>query len=131
MTPMALPVFGGMLVALISIFVVPTCYCAIKQAKWKLGMPDQDFGTSGGMTRGKEQLEWADRGASDNPLASPQRRVKRTGPRLLSRVTITAAARVLKNWTQTGTFRQPARDAAVTADAPAKPVGARNTGDSA
>lgn len=43
MTPMALPVFGGMLVALISIFVVPTCYCAIKQAKWKLGMADEDF----------------------------------------------------------------------------------------
>ncbi len=43
MTPMALPVFGGMLVALISIFVVPTCYCAIKQTKWKLGLPDPDF----------------------------------------------------------------------------------------
>ena len=43
MTPMALPVFGGMLVALISIFVVPTCYCAIKQARWKLGFPDPDF----------------------------------------------------------------------------------------
>lgn len=43
MTPMALPVFGGMLVALISIFVVPTCYCALKQAKWKLGLPDSDF----------------------------------------------------------------------------------------
>lgn len=43
MTPMALPVFGGMLVALISIFVVPTCYCAIKQAKWKLGLADSDF----------------------------------------------------------------------------------------
>ncbi|MBU0716813.1 MAG: efflux RND transporter permease subunit, partial [Planctomycetes bacterium] len=43
MTPMALPVFGGMLIALISILVVPTCYCAIKQAKWKLGLPDADF----------------------------------------------------------------------------------------
>lgn len=43
MTPMALPVFGGMLVALITIVVVPTCYCAIKQAKWKLNLPDADF----------------------------------------------------------------------------------------
>ncbi len=43
MTPMALPVFGGMFVALVTILVVPTCYCAIKQAKWKLGLPDQDF----------------------------------------------------------------------------------------
>jgi len=43
MTPMALPVFGGMVVAVISIFVVPTCYCAIKQTKWRLGIPDRDF----------------------------------------------------------------------------------------
>jgi Cu(I)/Ag(I) efflux system membrane protein CusA/SilA len=43
MTPMALPVFGGMVVAMITILVVPTCYCTIKQAKWRLGLPDQDF----------------------------------------------------------------------------------------
>jgi Cu(I)/Ag(I) efflux system membrane protein CusA/SilA len=43
MTPMALPVFGGMAVALITILVVPTCYCAIKQWKWKMGLPDRDF----------------------------------------------------------------------------------------
>jgi len=43
MTPMALPVFGGMVVALVTILVVPTCYCAIKQAKWRLGIADQDF----------------------------------------------------------------------------------------
>ncbi len=43
MTPMALPVFGGMTVALITILVVPTCYCGIKQLKWKLGLPDDDF----------------------------------------------------------------------------------------
>jgi len=43
MTPMALPVFGGMIVAIITILVVPTCYCAIKQLKWKLGIPDSDF----------------------------------------------------------------------------------------
>jgi Cu(I)/Ag(I) efflux system membrane protein CusA/SilA len=43
MTPMALPVFGGMFVAMVTIFVVPTCYCAIKQVKWKLGLADPDF----------------------------------------------------------------------------------------
>jgi Cu(I)/Ag(I) efflux system membrane protein CusA/SilA len=43
MTPMALPVFGGMFVALVTILVVPTCYCAIKQAKWTLNLPDTDF----------------------------------------------------------------------------------------
>lgn len=43
MTPMALPVFGGMFVAIITIFVVPTCYCGIKQLKWRLNLPDTDF----------------------------------------------------------------------------------------
>ena len=43
MVPMAIPVFGGMVLALISIFVVPTCYCGLKQMKWRLGWPDQDF----------------------------------------------------------------------------------------
>ena len=43
MVPMAIPVFGGMVFALISIFVVPACYCGIKQVKWRLGWPDDDF----------------------------------------------------------------------------------------
>jgi len=43
MVPMAIPVFGGMLVALVSLFVVPACYCGLKQLRWKLGWPDQDF----------------------------------------------------------------------------------------
>ena len=43
MVPMAIPVFGGMLVVLISLFVVPTCYCGLKQLKWRLGLPDADF----------------------------------------------------------------------------------------
>ena len=34
MVPMAIPVFGGMLVALITLFVVPVLYCAI--AQWQL-----------------------------------------------------------------------------------------------
>ena len=43
MTPMAIPVFGGMAVVLVSLFVVPTCYCGLKQLKWRLGLPDPDF----------------------------------------------------------------------------------------
>ncbi len=43
MAPMALPVFGGMVVVLVSLFVVPTCYCGLKQLKWRLGLPDADF----------------------------------------------------------------------------------------
>ncbi|GAG16462.1 unnamed protein product, partial [marine sediment metagenome] len=45
MVPMAIPVFGGMAVALIVIFVVPACYCGIKQMKWRLGLSDTDFTT--------------------------------------------------------------------------------------
>jgi len=43
MVPMALPLFGGMAVEVITLFVVPTCFCGIKQLKWRLGLPDQDF----------------------------------------------------------------------------------------
>ncbi len=43
MVPMAIPVFGGMVLALVSIFVVPTCYCGLKQLKWRLGLSDTDF----------------------------------------------------------------------------------------
>jgi Cu(I)/Ag(I) efflux system membrane protein CusA/SilA len=43
MTPMAIPVFGGMAVVLVSLFVVPTCYCGLKQLKWRLGLRDSDF----------------------------------------------------------------------------------------
>jgi len=43
MVPMAIPVFGGMVLAFVSIFVVPTCYCGIKQLEWRLGWSDRDF----------------------------------------------------------------------------------------
>ncbi len=43
MVPMAIPVFGGMTLALITLFVVPTCYCGLKQLKWRWGLPDADF----------------------------------------------------------------------------------------
>jgi Cu(I)/Ag(I) efflux system membrane protein CusA/SilA len=38
MVPMAIPSFGGMLVVLISIFVVPILYCTVKEFKLRAGM---------------------------------------------------------------------------------------------
>ncbi len=37
MVPMAIPSFGGMLVVLVSVFVVPVLYCWIKEAKFRWG----------------------------------------------------------------------------------------------
>lgn len=37
MVPMAMPSFGGMLVVLVSIFVVPVLYCAIKEFQFRAG----------------------------------------------------------------------------------------------
>jgi len=35
MVPMAIPSFGGMLVVLVSIFLVPILYCAVAELKFK------------------------------------------------------------------------------------------------
>ena len=35
MIPMSLPSVGGMLFALVTLFVVPVCYCGIKEIVWK------------------------------------------------------------------------------------------------
>jgi len=40
MVPMAIPSFGGMLVVLVSLFVVPVLYCAIKEFKLRVGIGD-------------------------------------------------------------------------------------------
>ena len=37
MQPMAIPSVGGMSVALITLFVIPCCYCLVKEWRWKLG----------------------------------------------------------------------------------------------
>lgn len=37
MVPMAIPSFSGMLMAMLTIFVVPTLYCAVKELKLKMG----------------------------------------------------------------------------------------------
>ena len=46
MVPMAIPSFGGMLVVLVSIFVVPLLYCAIKEFKLNTGMRDELLASS-------------------------------------------------------------------------------------
>lgn len=49
MAPLAIPVFGGMLVVLIATFVVPTLYCAMEELKLNVTemrqRPDQKMGT--------------------------------------------------------------------------------------
>ncbi|MEM7457272.1 MAG: efflux RND transporter permease subunit [Planctomycetota bacterium] len=40
---MAVPVFGGMLVELITLFVVPVVYCAYMECKWNAGFHDERF----------------------------------------------------------------------------------------
>jgi Cu(I)/Ag(I) efflux system membrane protein CusA/SilA len=45
MVPMAIPSLGGMLIGIISIFVVPVSYCLIKELKFKWGLrkSENDF----------------------------------------------------------------------------------------
>jgi Cu(I)/Ag(I) efflux system membrane protein CusA/SilA len=50
MVPMAIPSFGGMLVVLISIFVVPILYCAIKEFKLRTGLRDDHLASTHGTT---------------------------------------------------------------------------------
>jgi Cu(I)/Ag(I) efflux system membrane protein CusA/SilA len=45
MVPMAIPSFGGMLVVLISIFVVPVLYCSVQE--WRLRFTPTDPGPAG------------------------------------------------------------------------------------
>jgi len=40
---MALPVFGGMLVELVTLFVVPVVFCAYKESKMQLGLEDRHW----------------------------------------------------------------------------------------
>jgi Cu(I)/Ag(I) efflux system membrane protein CusA/SilA len=42
MVPMAIPSFGGMLVVLVSLFLVPVLYCAVEELKLKVGSGDND-----------------------------------------------------------------------------------------
>ncbi len=40
MVPMAIPSFGGMVIAMLTMFVVPVLYCAVKEFKLQLGIQD-------------------------------------------------------------------------------------------
>ena len=40
---MAIPVFGGMVVELVTLFVVPVLYCAYMEFKWNAGLADKRF----------------------------------------------------------------------------------------
>jgi Cu(I)/Ag(I) efflux system membrane protein CusA/SilA len=35
MVPMAIPSFGGMIIEVVSMFIVPVIYCAVKEYRWK------------------------------------------------------------------------------------------------
>ncbi len=43
MKPMAIPSFGGMTIELITLFVVPCCYCGFKELKMRFGFKDRHF----------------------------------------------------------------------------------------
>jgi copper/silver efflux system protein len=36
MIPMAIPIFGGMTLAYLTMFTVPVLYCLVEEMKWKL-----------------------------------------------------------------------------------------------
>ncbi len=48
MVPMAIPSFGGMVIEIMTMLVVPVLYCSVQEWKLKLGIEDQD---SPGMNR--------------------------------------------------------------------------------
>jgi len=41
--PMAIPSFGGMVIAIITMFIVPVLYCSAMEWKLKLGIKDERF----------------------------------------------------------------------------------------
>jgi copper/silver efflux system protein len=43
MVPMAIPAFGGMVIAVITMLVVPVLYCLVKEVKIRLGVRDALF----------------------------------------------------------------------------------------
>ena len=43
MVPMAIPSFGGMVIAIITMLVVPVLFCAVQEWKLKLGIQDERF----------------------------------------------------------------------------------------
>ena len=44
---MALPVFGGMIVELVTLFVVPVVFCGYKEFKMRMGLADRHWAGMG------------------------------------------------------------------------------------
>ena len=47
MVPMAIPSFGGMIIEVMTMLVVPVLYCMVKESKLRLGIEDQLFAAGG------------------------------------------------------------------------------------
>lgn len=62
---MAWPVFGGMLVELLTLFVVPVVFCSYKELKMTLGLDDRHWA-------GVEGADTADSNATKTPSSSPE-----------------------------------------------------------
>jgi Cu(I)/Ag(I) efflux system membrane protein CusA/SilA len=50
MVPMAIPSFGGMLIAIMTMFIVPVLYCSVQEWKIKFKIQDPRFAAHGGAT---------------------------------------------------------------------------------
>jgi Cu(I)/Ag(I) efflux system membrane protein CusA/SilA len=47
MVPMAIPSFGGMLLEVLTMFVVPVLYCSVQEWKLRFGIRDPRFAEHG------------------------------------------------------------------------------------
>ncbi len=47
MVPMAIPSFGGMIIALLTVFVVPVLYCWVEEVKWQRSSVHREVGDNG------------------------------------------------------------------------------------
>jgi Cu(I)/Ag(I) efflux system membrane protein CusA/SilA len=47
MIPMAIPTFGGMMVAIVTLFVVPVLYAVWEESKWKMEEKMQEIPLTG------------------------------------------------------------------------------------
>jgi Cu(I)/Ag(I) efflux system membrane protein CusA/SilA len=43
---MALPVFGGMMIEIVTLFVVPVVFCGYKEFKMRMGLADRHWSTT-------------------------------------------------------------------------------------
>jgi len=55
MVPMAIPSFGGMFIAVITMLIVPVLYCAVQEWKLRLGIRDPRFAAPSGESKDRSQ----------------------------------------------------------------------------